>query len=99
MKYFIGKVPEQDLEVFGTSDLFEHEGSYFYNKIEFGSNPGGVEDFVISDTCGRSIPLSTEQIDVLIGALVDMRCKLHALEAAEELQDCLSDPFCVHTFE
>lgn len=99
MKYFIGKVPAEDLEVFGTGDLFEHEGEYFYNVVEFGSNPGGLEDFVISDTCGRSIPVSTDMIDALIGTLVDIQCKLHLLNKADELQDCLLDSTCIHTFE
>lgn len=99
MKYFIGKVPAEDLEVFGTGDLFEHEGNYYYNSVEFGSNPGGTDDFVISDTCGRSIPLSTDLINALIGTLVDIRCTMHAIEGAQELEECLEDPHCIHTFE
>ena len=99
MKYFIGKVSEQDVESFGSDGLYEHEGTYYYNMVEFGSNPGGVDDFVINDTCGRSIPVSTDMINPLIGALLDIRCTLHAIESTQELQECLEDSNCIHTFE
>jgi len=99
MKYFIGKVPNEHVETFGSDGLFEYKGEFFYNSVEFGSNPGGTEDFTISDTCGRSIPLSVDIIDVLIGTLVDIRCTLHTLEKADEIQDCLLDSEFIHTFE
>lgn len=98
MKYYFGKVSQQDVHAFGTDNLFEHEGEYFYNQLEIGSNPGGIEDFVISDTCGRSIPLATEQIPQLVRVLVDISLTMNSLTEAEALQDDLANSNIVVTF-
>jgi hypothetical protein len=97
MKYYFGKVPTQDVNAFGTDNLFEYEGEYFYNQIEIGSNPGGIEDYVISDTCGRSIPLSTEQIPQLARVLLDIKLMMGTLVEAEALQEDLANADLVVT--
>lgn len=99
MKYFIGLATDDIIEGFGTDGLFEHDGDYFYNTVEFGSNPGGTDDFVIADGCGRSIPLSVDTLDVLIKVLMDIRITAATLEHADEVKECLQDHTCVHTFE
>jgi hypothetical protein len=98
MKYYFGKVPQQDVETFGNEGLYEHEGQYYYNQLEIGSNPGGWEDFVISDTCGRSIPVSTEQIPELARVLLDIKLMMNTIQEAEALQSDLADNSVVVTF-
>lgn len=99
MQYYFGKVPAKDVEAFGEDGLFEYEGSYYYNRIEVGSNPGGIEDFVISDTCGRSIPLSTDMIGSLSRVLLDIKMTLIQLEEAQTIQEDLNDADVIVTFE
>lgn len=98
MKYYFGKVPAQDVEMFGCDELFENEGEYFYNQLEIGSNPGGIEDFVISDTCGRSIPLATEMIPELARVLLDIKLMMGTIEEADALQEDLADSNVIVTF-
>lgn len=98
MKYYFGKVPQQDAEMFGTDELFENEGSFYYNQLEIGSNPGGIEDFVISDTCGRSIPLATDMIPELARVLLDIKLMMGTIQEAEALQEDLTDSNIIVTF-
>jgi hypothetical protein len=99
MKYYFGKVPAEDVELFGSDTLFEHEGEFYYNQIEIGSNPGGLDDFVISDTCGRSLPVSTDMIGGLARVLLDIKLMLGTLKEAEALQEDLADSDTVVVFE
>lgn len=99
MKYYFGKVPAADVENFGDEGLFEYEDNYYYNCVEFGTNPGGVEDFVISDTCGRSIPISTEMIPGLSRVLLDIRMAMNTFQEAEELEQDVYDCDVVVVFE
>lgn len=98
MKYYFGKVPAQDVEMFGEDGLFEHEGEYFYNQLEIGSNPGGTEDFIISDTAGRSIPIATDMIPELARVLLDIKLMMGAIAEAEHLQDDLANDEIIVTF-
>lgn len=98
MKYYFGKVPAQDVEMFGRDELFENEGEYFYNQLEIGSNPGGLEDFVISDTCGRSIPIATDMIPELARVLLDIKLMMGTIQEAEALQEDLADSEVIVTF-
>lgn len=98
MKYYFGKVPAQDVKMFGDEGLFEHEGQYFYNQLEIGSNPGGTEDFVISDTCGRAIPISTDMIPELARVLLDIKLMMNTIQEAEHLQEDLASGEIVVTF-
>lgn len=98
MKYYFGKVPKQDVITFGDDGLFEHEGTYYYNQLEIGSNPGGREDFVISDTCNRSIPISTDMIPELARVLLDIKLMLSTIEEGEALEADLTDEEVVVVF-
>jgi hypothetical protein len=99
MKYYFGKVPAQDVNTFGDDGLFEHDGTYYYNQLEIGSNPGGYEDFVISDTCGRSIPISTDMIPGLARVLLDIKLMMGTIEEADALVADLADKEVVVVFE
>lgn len=98
MKYYFGKVPAQDVEMFGEDGLFEHEGEYFYNQLEIGSNPGGTEDFLISDTAGRSIPIATDMIPELARVLLDIKLMLGTIAEADALQEDLANDEIIVTF-
>ena len=98
MKYYFGKVPKQDVITFGDDGLFEHEGTYYYNQLEIGSNPGGREDFVISDTCNRSIPISTDMIPELARVLLDIKLMISTIEEGEALEADLADEEVVVVF-
>ena len=99
MKYYFGKVPNQDVEMFGEADLFEHDGSYYYYEVEIGSNYGGLDDFTITDTAGRSIPISTEMIGGLSRVMLDIKLMLATISEAEALQEDLADEEVVVVFE
>ena len=99
MKYFIGQVPSQDVDMFGDEGLFEYSGDYYYNMVEFGTNPGSTEDFVISDTAGRSIPLSIEHLSVIIQALEDIQDTLNTIEAGKAAEASIIDENEIRTFE
>lgn len=99
MKYYFGKVPTQDVEMFGDEGLFEHEGSYYYNTIEIGTNPGGADDFMISDTAGRSIPISTDLIGGMARVLLDIKLMLAEIENGKNLEADLYDSETVVAFE
>jgi hypothetical protein len=71
MKIYFSQVPHEDIDNFGDEGLFgpnEH-GDYFYNQVEFGTNPGGTDEVAISDGCERYMPISIESIPDLIVAL------------------------------
>lgn len=51
------------------SSSFELDGQEFLYCVEYGSNMGGTEDFVISDTVGRAVYVDIGSIDQLIDVL------------------------------
>ena len=69
MKYYFGAVPQRDIEEFGVNGLFYNNDQYYYYCVEFGSNPGGFEDVTITDTVGRTVPVSTEHLCELSAVL------------------------------
>lgn len=83
MKFLIGQVPSEDVEMFGDEGLYEHDGDLFYNMVEIGTNPGGIDDFVISDAIGRSVPISTEHLGTLISALSNIQSYLETINEGQ----------------
>lgn len=74
MKIYFGLITDSDeLDMFGTSGLLEFEDKYFSGAVEFGTNPGGIEDATISDGCGRSIPISVTSLPQLITILKEIQ--------------------------
>lgn len=88
MKIYFGLITNPDeLDMFGTSGLLEFEGEYFSGAVEFGTNPGGLEDVTISDGCGRSIPISVNYLEQLNTVLREMR-KIHEeISEADRLRE------------
>lgn len=62
MKFYFGQVPQQDVDNFGTEGLYYNEGNYYYYQVEFGTNPGGLDDVVLRDTAGRMVPVAAEHL-------------------------------------
>ena len=71
MKIYFNQVPDSDVQDFGDSGLFGPNDSdnFFYNYVEYGSNPGGLEEVMIADGCDREIPINMEAIPDLVRAL------------------------------
>ena len=99
MKIFFGKASQQELKVHGTEDLFQHKDEYFYNVVEYGPNMDGMDDFVITDSGGRSVPICTEHISSLITALMVVNLHIHKVEEIKELYALLQSPNISYTFE
>jgi hypothetical protein len=71
MKIYFNQVPDSDVQFFDGSGLFgpNDYGNFFYNYVEYGSNPGGLEEVMIVDGCDREIPVNMEAVPDLIRAL------------------------------
>jgi hypothetical protein len=94
MKIYFGS-QHKDV-VFDTAGMFHTETEpdfYFYYGVEFGSNPGDINEVLLFDGCERKIPVDIESVPELIEAL--QRCyDIHQqLEHAEELKSNLESDF------
>jgi hypothetical protein len=99
MKYYFGRVPCEDVNSFGTEGLFEYGQDFFYNQVEIGTTPGGSEDYVISDSVGRSIPLSVDHLSTLIEVLENIQENLEVIKNGKELEELLADPCEIRVVE
>jgi hypothetical protein len=99
MKYYFGQVPSEDVQMFGEDDLFEYNGDYYYNQLEVGTTPGGMEDFTITDTVGRSVPLSTDHLDTLIQVLQDIQENIEAIKNGKRIEEMIFDATEIRTVE
>ena len=100
MKINFATVPNENLEFDDTEGLFgpDDYDNYFYNAVEFGTNPGGLDEVTIHDTCGRYMPISVETIPELVMALQECyRIAKHLKTAAEVEQAVLADTQAVVT--
>lgn len=98
MKYYFGQIPAGDADMFG-DELFVDAGDAYYGMVEFGTNPGGIDDFVISDTAGRSIPLSIDHIDTIIQVLEDIKNTLDQVQTGKDALVAIYNPDEIRTFE
>lgn len=71
MKIYFSQVPDSDIDTYGDEGLLgpNKAGEFFYNSVEFGTNPGGTEEVCIADGCNRYMPISVDNIPELISAL------------------------------
>lgn len=87
MKIYFGAVPsefENDNEGAFTSS--SSENTKFYYMVEFGTNNGGTDEFVIRDSVGRFVPLDMENVSNLVRALTAVANAYDALQLAESVQ-------------
>lgn len=89
MKINFGQANQEDVDNFGDEGLFgpDTNGNFYYYDLEFGTNPGGLEDYIIRDGCGRGIPLSVDHINELIAALESIRDFSEAVKYADKLTE------------
>jgi hypothetical protein len=92
MKIYFGS-QERDT-VLDTDGMFSTDSEpdfCFYYGVEFGSNPGGINEVVIFDGCERSVPVDIESVPALIEALQRCYDSNQQIEEAEELKLNLED--------
>jgi len=101
MKFYFGS--QERKKVIDTSGMFEVDGHHnhlFYYGIEYGSNAGGVDEFLIFDGCDRKIPIDIQSIGELITALVQIQEQhdtiCEADKIREKLEDCTAERVIVH---
>ena len=89
MKINFAQVPANDVDTFGDDNLFgpDDDGNFYYNYIEFGTNPGGTDEVAIVDGCDRFMPVAVDSIPELIRALNECYNIAKALESAERIED------------
>jgi hypothetical protein len=88
MKINFAQVPANDVDVFGDDNLFgpDSSGNFYYNYVEFGTNPGGVDEVAIVDGCGRYMPIAVDNIPDLIAALTEVARFSDKLTLARQLE-------------
>ena len=88
MKINFAQVPHADVDTFGDTNLFgpDKSGNFYYNYVEFGTNPGGVDEVAITDGCGRYMPIAVENIPELIAALTEVARISDKLTLARQLE-------------
>lgn len=89
MKINFAQVPAQDVDTFGDENLFgpDQAGNFYYNYVEYGTNPGGTDEVAIVDGCDRFMPIAVDNIPDLIAALADCYQIAQGIKAAEKVQD------------
>ena len=87
MKINFAQVPAADVDMFGEDSLFgpDAQGNFYYNYVEFGTNPGGVDEVAIHDGCGRYMPIAVDNIPDLIAALTEIARMSDKLTLAKQL--------------
>ena len=87
MKAFFAEVNPEELDHYSdavfTVDTETGEVKYFVHVVEYGSNAGGTDEFIISDSIGRYVPISIDDLDTLIDILTDLRDTVDAVVEAE----------------
>jgi hypothetical protein len=95
MKYYFGQVDSDDVDNYGDEGLFEYAGDQYYSSVEF----NGEDDFVISDSVGRSIPMSVNHIGLLIQVLEGIRDSIETIENGKAEQEAVEDEDNITVFE
>jgi hypothetical protein len=88
MKINFAQVPAHDVDMFGDDNLFgpDQNGNFYYNYLEFGTNPGGVDEVAITDGCGRYMPIAVNNIPDLIAALIEVARMSDKLTLAKQIE-------------
>lgn len=74
---------------YDTEDMFTDEkGGLYYFELEYGTNAGGTDEFMLRDTCGREVPVCVEEIPNMIKALLEiysLSSEINILRSTEQL--------------
>jgi hypothetical protein len=88
MKAFFAEISPEELVNYGDSVFTvateTGEVKHFEQVVEYGSNAGGTDEFVISDSIGRYVPIGVDQLDTLINILTDLRDTVEEMADAED---------------
>lgn len=88
MKIYFGAVPSEfENDTNGAFTSSSSENTKFYYMVEFGTNNGGTDEFVIRDSVGRFVPLDMENVTGLAKALTAVVSAYDALQLAESVQE------------
>lgn len=89
MKINFAQVPDTDVDMFGDDGLFgpDSNGDFYYNFVEFGTNPGGFDEVAIIDGCDRYMPIAVEHIPELIRALAEVYRISETISSAELIKE------------
>ena len=98
MKINFAQVPHHDVDTFGDDSLFgpDDAGNFYYNYVEFGTNPGGTDEVCIVDSCDRYMPIAVDSIPDLIAALDSAYNLAQALKNAELITDYVNSDAQAH---
>ena len=104
MNIYFSEASQDDIDSFGDEGTFvtvdgDGDTRYFYNGVEHGTNPGGIEEVRIYDGCNRSIPIAVDNIPDLIEALQFCLNNVQTIQHAERLEHELSCPNHNHFVE
>lgn len=91
MKIYFGKIDQETIDQFGVDGAFEHEGEFYWFQMEYGTNPGGMDEVAITDTCGRYLPMPLEYIEILQNVMNVALLSNEVLEQADTVLDNLSN--------
>lgn len=91
MKFYFGQVPESDIENFGSEGLYYNEGKYYYYQVEFGTNPGGLDDVVLRDTAGRMVPVASMHLCELATIAIECNNICSEIQEARQLIEDLEN--------
>jgi hypothetical protein len=86
MKTYFSLASDQD-------GAFQVLDKHFYNFVEFGTNPGGLDEVAIVDGCGRYIPICMNDVPDLIAALQDAYHIAMELDMYNKLVDYTMSPY------
>jgi hypothetical protein len=89
MKINFAQVPHEDIDMFGEDNLFgpDESGEFYYNFVEYGTNPGGTDEVAIHDGCDRYMPISMDHVPELIQALAECYKIYIGLKHSERIQE------------
>ena len=95
MKIRFSQVPDSDVEFFGDDGLLgpDNQDNFYYNEVEYGTNPGGFEEVSIKDGCGRYVPISMDTIPELIAALTECHSIYREMNAIEQVKDLVESQY------
>lgn len=98
MKIYFSEASLDDIDTFGdegTFNVIDNNGNsrYFYNGVEHGTNPGGIEEVTIFDGCNRIMPISVDSIPALIAALNECLANYNIIQEATQVRDAVEDDY------
>jgi hypothetical protein len=88
MKIYVGYIDSSEVDEFGEEGLVgpNSDGNYFGQYVEYGTNPGGMDEVAIGDGCGRMVPVCVETLPDLIAALQEVQNNVQKIAEAKRLK-------------